>query len=74
MVKGQIEFFVLISTTGVKLSTKLQCLNIFLEKLKLRIFYIHTHVFIYKPTCLKIKEIGWRNVQIRANQSHKSQF
>ena len=37
-------------------------------------YFLYTHVFIYKPMCLKIKEIGWRNVQIRANQSHKSQF
>jgi hypothetical protein len=73
MEKFRIEFFVLISTTGVKFWTKLQCLDIFLDKLKLRIFYIHFCSFI-NLRVLKIKEIGWRNVQISANQSHKSQF
>ena len=46
MEKGRIEFFVLISTTEVKFWTKLQCLDIFLDKLKLRIFYINFCSFI----------------------------
>ena len=72
MEKGRNEFFILISTE-VKFLTKLKCLNIFLDKLKLCIFYIHICSFIILRA-LKIIEIGWRNVQIFTNLSDKSKF
>ena len=72
MEKDQIEFLVIISTTGLYFWTKLLCQIIFLHKLKLRIFYIHIEVHIW--TYVYVCSISYRNRLEKCSNLHQSKF